>query len=287
MIFKVFIVGLIQCAFSSAVIESSHSFCKARPELCPSNITYAIGIELGNTSLSAGFSSPGKPGAKQLFDLGLKLYHAFWFELSQYSFQLAQKADPNYIMAYAGEALAYKQPVWHSENVPAANLALSRIPTTARPGNGLEAELLAAVKIYFDPSKSSLERESGYAKAMGKVYYSNPNDSDIGALYALSLLGLASNPNEKDDAKAKSMNVTRALLQKFPKHIPLLHIWTHVTDTPKHAEQGLAQGLELAAFSPDASHSVHMKSHLVSYTIMIYISINELKIAVFGGRKLD
>jgi hypothetical protein len=243
------------------------SFCVSQPYLCPSNISYALKLDLGPTSLSSAFSltNSAKPGAVELFDLGLKLYNLFWFDLAQTSFQLSRTADPHYVMSYWGEAMTHKFPIWHTESPIEATKILDSIPASSLNSlNAVEYGLLNASRLYFDPNQNTLSRETSYAKAMQQIYAmpSTQNISDIGSLYCLSLLGLASNPGHSD-ALNQSMKEASVLLQKYPDHRGLLHIWTHLTDDHKLYKEGTSRGVDLARLSPGATHAVHMKSHLV------------------------
>jgi hypothetical protein len=174
--------------------------------------------------------TPTSPMALRLFDLGLKLYHVFWFDLSVYAFRYSRAYDRSFFMSYYGEAMALKQPIWHTEDVVKAHALLSQIPPNAKL-NQVESLLVDAARTYFDPSKSVTAREQDYSDKMKRLYEKYPNNADIGslrsnlgALFSLSLLGLSiSSPKYGETAKS----VNSQLLAKFPNHRGLLHYQTH------------------------------------------------------------
>eukprot|EP01126_Amoeba_proteus_P035594 TRINITY_DN3593_c0_g1_i9.p1 TRINITY_DN3593_c0_g1~~TRINITY_DN3593_c0_g1_i9.p1 ORF type:complete len:438 (+),score=59.48 TRINITY_DN3593_c0_g1_i9:181-1314(+) len=203
--------------------------------------------------------SPTNEQTKALFELGVKLYHVFWFDLSRAAFKNARLADPNCTLAYWGEALTYKFPIWHTEYPENATRVLNLIPENI-PTSDVERELINAVRVYLDPSKSTFLREYLYAEAM-KVLYEQDLDEDINALYALSLLGLATNQNQTD-ALSQCRAVLPKLLNRCPNHRGLLHYWTHLNDNPLLANQAVNESTLLAKLSPASTHSVHMQSHI-------------------------
>lgn len=223
----------------------------------PRNLTYALSLDLGNSTLPALLSKTN-PQALQMFDLGLRLYHVFWFDLAETAFGQSVKWDSNFAMAYWGQAMSQKYPIWHTEYLNKASHILESIPASA-PRNAVESSLIDATKHYLDPSRPTAARELDYSVAIKKIQDSYPNDADIGALYALSLLGLACTSN---DAAEKSRMVTLQLLKKFPNHRGLLHYSTHSHDDPSHASQALDESIRLAKLTPGSSHATHMQSHL-------------------------
>jgi hypothetical protein len=231
-----------------------------RAAAIPANLAFVRNSDLGNVSLSA-LISPTTPEARAMFELGIKLYHLFWFDLAQNAFQEAQKRDSNLAIAYWGEALAHKAPIWHSEEQEEATRILDSIPAAAK-ANALEQELIHACRVYFNLSEPVGDRERKYSLEMEHIYKEHPNDADIGALYALSLLGLASDGKHKV-AIDKSRRVLKEMLIKFPHHRGIMHYWTHVNDNPKDAANAIEQSRMLATLTPASTHAMHMQSHII------------------------
>ena len=58
------------------------------------------------------FPSSAKPAAQGPFLTGVKANYNFEFDLAAEAFREAQKADPDFALAYWGEALSYNHPLW-------------------------------------------------------------------------------------------------------------------------------------------------------------------------------
>ena len=57
------------------------------------------------------FPTSGSPDAQQHFLRGVATLHSFGWKQSRTAFQAAQKADPDFAMAYWGESLTYNHPL--------------------------------------------------------------------------------------------------------------------------------------------------------------------------------
>src|SRR6478672_6683242 len=129
--------------------------------------------EVGEVS----FANSGSPAAQEPFLRGLALLHNFEYPDAAEQFRKAQAADPDFAMAYWGEALTYTHPVWFQQDLPAARAVLARLGATP------EARLAKA------PTEH--ERDVLFSDAMANVHQRYPDDVDATAFYALSLLGTA------------------------------------------------------------------------------------------------
>ena len=65
------------------------------------------------------FEATGSAEAYPVFLRGLLQLHNFEFEDSRETFREAQEIDPDFYMAYWGEALTQKQPLWNREDLAA------------------------------------------------------------------------------------------------------------------------------------------------------------------------
>ncbi|PNH12061.1 hypothetical protein TSOC_001087, partial [Tetrabaena socialis] len=68
-----------------------------------------------------------KQNALATFQLGLQLLHMFWYDLALEKFIEARTMDPKLGMAYWGEAMCHKQPLWQTEDVAGGQAALARM----------------------------------------------------------------------------------------------------------------------------------------------------------------
>src|SRR3954467_2355698 len=83
---------------------------------------------------------PGAAGAQAAFIEGVKDLHSFEFDEAAEAFRKAQQADPNFALAYWGEAMSYNHPLWAQVDVDAAKKALGRLAPTL-DGRSAKAKL--------------------------------------------------------------------------------------------------------------------------------------------------
>ena len=69
------------------------------------------------------FANTGAAAAQPAFLRGLALLHDFEYPAAAESFREAQKIDPDFAMAYWGEAMTYTHPIWYQQDLPAARAA--------------------------------------------------------------------------------------------------------------------------------------------------------------------
>src|SRR5690348_11562701 len=108
--------------------------------------------------------------AKARFDQALTALHDFEYEQANAGFLEAERLDPQFALAYWGEAMTYDQLLWHNENVEAGRRALAKLAPTpaARAGKAANARdrgLLAAADVLFGDGDSTARHER-YAAAM-------------------------------------------------------------------------------------------------------------------------
>ena len=110
----------------------------------------------------------------------------------------AQRAIRGFALAYWGEAMTYHQTLWRNEDIGAARQALARLGPSpaARAAKASTADRerrsIAAVEILFgdgdaDDASAQVRRRDGRSSTRAIA-----DDPDVGALYALALLGTMS-----------------------------------------------------------------------------------------------
>ena len=139
------------------------------------------------------FENSGAPAAQADFLTGLAALHNFQYPMAARAFQRAQAADPEFALAYWGEAMSYDHAVWHEQDPVAARAALAKLGATpearaAKAKTPREKAYLDAVEILFGAGEKS-DRERRYALAMEQLHTKYPDDVDATCFYALALLG--------------------------------------------------------------------------------------------------
>src|SRR5262249_21452991 len=144
--------------------------------------------ELGTIS----FPTSATGAAQTAFLTGVKALHNFEFDTAAEAFREAQKADPNFALAYWGEAMSFNHPLWAEQDTPAARKVRERLGPTAaaraaKAPAGKERSLVEAVELLYGAG-DKYARDVAYSAAMKRLYEQNRQDDEIATLYALSLL---------------------------------------------------------------------------------------------------
>ena len=208
---------------------------------------------------------------------GIAALHDFEYEDANAAFRRARALDPSSVLGAWGEAMSYHQTLWRNENVEAGRAALARLAPTpdaraAMASTPRERLLLAAIERLFASGDASTRR-AAYVDAMAAAHDRLPDDADIGAFYALALLGTASRSligtgDAHDPALAGSAIQQRVaallthVLERNPRHPGALHYLIHDYDDPGHARLALAAAREYAKVAGDSSHARHMPAHV-------------------------
>ena len=227
------------------------------------------------------FPNSGAPAAQPSFLRGLTALHNFQYEDAVEDFREAQRVDPDFAMAYWGEAMACNQTLWLDQDAEKARAILDRLGPTpsaraSKARTDREKSYLRAVEVLFG-SGDRAARDRAYAEAMGRLAASYPEDPDAQTFHALALMGTTARSsalfgNGDDDAHAHALvgsDIQRqagAILEKVlvhdPYHPGALHYLIHDYDDPAHARRALPAARAYAKVAPESSHALHMPSHI-------------------------
>jgi len=221
--------------------------------------------EPGNTTRlgDAAFAVTGAPKAQQHFQKGLLLLHSFEYEDARRSFQAAREADSTMAMAYWGEAMTHNHTLWREQDYERGRAVLDMLPASEESTPTLsstERSFLAAVDLLYAEDKDKKERDREYAVRLGELHDKYPQEQEIAAFYALSLLGMSEERNV--DNYEAAAEIAKKVLKENPRHPGALHYLIHSYDDPQHAELALEAAFSYSRVAPDASHALHMPSHI-------------------------
>src|SRR3954465_10610889 len=96
-------------------------------------LPFAAGLAPASAQSEAGevsFANSGAAAAQEPFLRGLALLHNFEYPDAAEQFRKAQAIDPDFAMAYWGEAMTNPPPVWFQQDLPAARAVLARLGAT-------------------------------------------------------------------------------------------------------------------------------------------------------------
>ena len=84
------------------------------------------------------------------------------------------------------------------------------------------------------------QHTEAYSSALDKLHAQFPDDVEVSAFYALSLVALAEEDIDAMDNLKKAIRILEPLLEKYPDHPGVAHYLIHAADRPELAAQGLA-----------------------------------------------
>lgn len=214
---------------------------------------------------SLSFANSGDIEAQNDFLRGVLLMHSFEYARAADAFRRAQEIDPDFAMAYWGEALTHTHPVWNEKDARAARQALMRLGPTAEarlakaPTDREKAYLAAVEVLYGEGEKATLD--TLYAAEMEKLARAYPDDLEARTFYALSLLGLSQGDRDVP-TYVEAGAIALAAFDANPDHPGAAHYTIHSFDDPTHAILAMEAARAYSVIAPDAGHAQHMTTHI-------------------------
>jgi dienelactone hydrolase len=211
------------------------------------------------------FPTSARGGAAAAFQRGVLYLHNFHYPQAAASFRRARQLDSGDAMSAAFEALTYTHAVWDQQDTAAARAALRSLAPTrearlAAARTPRERGWVGAVEALYGDGPKAV-RDTAFSRAMARLHAGDPADPEAATFYALSLLGLNQGVREPV-AYAQAEAVADTVLRAHPRHPGALHYKIHAVDDPASAARGLAAAKQYAAVATDASHALHMTSHI-------------------------
>ncbi len=211
--------------------------------------------------------------AQQWFDQGLQLLYGFNHDEAIRSFLRAAEISPDCAMAWWGAAYAKGLHINNPEMTEEASIeaygyaqeAMARIEN-ASP---VEQALIRAVNVRYalpvPEDRSPLDH--AYADAMEQAWRDFPDDPDVGALFAESLMNLQPWDlwTPSGEPKGRALEIVAALervldLNQF--HPGGNHFYIHAVEASLSPERAEAAADRLAFLVPGSGHLVHMPAHI-------------------------
>lgn len=205
--------------------------------------------------------------AQDHFLRGVTILHSFGWKQARQEFQAAQREAPDFAMAHWGEALCYNHPLIAERDRDTPRAVLKRLGATpaerlAKAPTERERGFLAAVEALFFGEGDTLTRRRAYADAMRTLHEAYPDDDEVAAFYALSLLMSAGPAGEGLRANVLAGAIALQLMARNPRHPGAAHYAIHAFDDPIHAPLALPAADVFADIAEKVSHARHMPSHI-------------------------
>lgn len=211
------------------------------------------------------FPASGSPAAQEHFVRGVLFLHSFEFDGAAEAFRAAQETDPDFALAYWGEAMTYNHPLWGEWDDGAARDVLARLGPTAearrmKAGTERERMYLDAVETLWRDGPKPV-RDTAYSLALGDLVQTFPDDIEARAFYALSLMGLSGTVRVVP-TYMRAGAIALEILREHPEHPGAAHYVIHAFDDPVHAPIALPAARAYSTVAPDAAHAQHMTTHI-------------------------
>ena len=216
---------------------------------------------------SIDFPTSAGEEAQKHFIRGVAILHSFGYEQAREQFVAAQELEPDFALAYWGETLTYNHPLLPERDLESPREALARLGETreeraAKAADQRERGFLNAVEELFGEGELA-ERRIGYMEAMRTLHESYPDDDEVAAFYALSLLQ-AVGPLGDDTFRLNVLagSIALGVFERNPNHPGAAHYTIHAFDDPVHAPLALPAAYRFADIAAAVSHARHMPSHI-------------------------
>lgn len=215
--------------------------------------------------------------AQEYFNQGIAWMHAFNHDEAIRSFSKVAQLDPDCAMAWWAIALCegpnYNSPIMDDERSSGAWGALEEALSRIDNASPKEQALIEALSHrYANPwPKDRTHLEQAYSVAMAKVWDRYPKDSNVGALYAESMM--IQRPWKLYDLDRKATGDTPEILKVLEQvmkmdlgHPGVFHLYIHAVEPSSDPSRALAAADHLRTMIPAAGHMLHMPSHIYVQT---------------------
>ena len=226
------------------------------------------------------------PETQRWFDRGMIWCFGYNHEEAIACFEKALEHDPDCALAHFGIAYAigpnYNLP-WILFDPAAKEQALARAFDESRKALALKAKLSPVERALVEalptryPQSEPIEDQSGwdraFADAMREVYEKHPDDLNVRALFAESIMNLtpwkmwdlASGKIADGAGTAEARDILENAFANLPgawDHPGILHLYVHLMEMSPFPERALRAGDRLRELAPDAGHLIHMPTHI-------------------------
>lgn len=228
----------------------------------PAQTDSKVESRLGKVDFATSCSSNAQP----ILEKGLALLHSFQYMEARQTFQQAETADRKCAMAHWGIAMTHYEQLWGFPDAKQMAEGHKQIELGQRlhPQTAKEKGFVAVAAVFYQEKAqlSQVERIKAYSEAMQKLHQQIPDDVEVGAFTALSLVALAENDVDSLENQKRAIAILNPLFEKYPDHPGVAHYLIHAADRPELAQQGLAAARRYAQIAPDSPHALHMPSHI-------------------------
>lgn len=206
-------------------------------------------------------------------------------------FTKATEIDPNCAIAWWAISYAqgpnYNDPFMTEQRNQASWDALQKAIKLLESASPIERDLIETLKTRYEnpfpADRSKLEK--AFAESMAKVWKKYPENPDVGAIYAESMMqirpwGLYTTDREPVEGTEFIVETLEQVLNLNPNHPGACHLYIHAVEQGKIPEKALAVAERLGNMVPASGHMIHMPSHIYTRVNMWDRSITQNELAM-------
>ncbi len=204
--------------------------------------------------------------ASATFDRALAMMHHMMYEQARGLYEQIVEAEEDCAMAHWGIATTLFQPLWGTRP-PLEDLergwSLSQKAAGLTDSERELALIHATAEFFRAPDNADYAtRQRRWSDAMEQAHESYPDDLDIAALFALSLLAEAQGADDPHPLHDRAEPLLRAVHAESPTHPGAIHYLIHCDDIDGRADRNLGMVEAYARIAPQVPHALHMPSHI-------------------------
>jgi tetratricopeptide (TPR) repeat protein len=216
---------------------------------------------------SIDFQNTGSPEAQDAFIRGVSALHSYWYDEAEEAFRNAHEIDPDFVMAYWGEAMSVNKTLWQRQDKEKALTILSQLGSDpqawmSKTNDEKEKKYIESLGILYSDEEDKLTRDLAYKDYMQAFYEKYPDDNEVTAFYSLALLGILRNNQGNEKTRMEAGALAQEIIDRNPDHPGALHYLIHSMDDPMHARLALSAAYRYSEVAPEAHHARHMPSHI-------------------------
>ncbi len=240
------------------------------PKICLSILFFQVSFtttfsqesHLGKININVS----GDEVAMPYFEKGMLLLHNFEYEDAAREFDMAQLLDPNFTMAYWGEAMSFNKTLWFQQDYKKGKGALLKLglkpdERLENVKSDLEKDFIASIELLYGEDNDIKTRNKKYENAMANMYQKYPENEEVAAFYALSILGNCYTGEEKEKYRLAG-KVLLKLNAANPAHPGALNYMIHLYDDPARAYKGKKAADNYSKIVTDSRYAQHLPSHI-------------------------
>ena len=216
------------------------------------------------------------------FDRAVALLHHMTYPAALDAFQAVTQRDPECALGYWGAAMTLFQPLWPTR--PSAEdlrrgreLMQEARRWTVEPGR--EELFVATGEAFFsqEGEPDYWTRVQRWADATADLYRAFPEDREVRAFYALSLLATAPQ-GDAAEIHAEAARVLTSILAEEPTHPGAVHYTIHANDFQAREHESLHVVRSYGEIAPANAHALHMPTH-------IFVRLGDWDDVIAGNRR--